>query len=862
MERVIHFDYLANQDLIEPMFNCTNGAVGSDTMGCSALIAWLEEQLGIIKFEPEQRLFAFYRILSKHAKTNKAICRSFEKNPIATARVVMSWFDGLTLIGWRGEALKDERLQRFGFLTDLYNEACDTIAGKSDALRIEQCIERLQGCQLQLNRLVLAQPKYLLPNIWQQLFCALVDKNVAMKELPLADSQASNKSNVKLISAGGVIDAADIAAQYVSLNGKSADDILVVSEYGTIIDQALGQYSLPSAGFKTKVDTRLITQIVPAMLNTLSGSYSIECLVTLFKHPLWLGNRAESKTLANKLVSSLGIGNEKWEEAKTDVLQQNPELKEWLAAIEEPEPNAEQIKKAVEGLRLKALKVQKPVYREFARQCNVILDVLTTATTEFSQNQWTKLLKELGVGQMPMMEPLAQVGRTTSCHGVMRPGHLSTSPDITLWVGPYSLPGYTLPDWYQPEFDALSDSYDVFSREHDLKLQRNSWNQFIEQTSKELLIVDFDNEALTHPLFDELSVLHKLTHESWSDYLAKQNSKAVIKDYNTESLYPYARVGRINKALPIASDMSASRLERLIFKPSDFVLNYSTKLRDYDIKLPAVDNRARGIYAHALFEAYFTENPTPDKWIDLESWEEQHHERVFKQRALVFLEPGAHYDLQSVREQAKKALTSLVNTFLQSGVIKVTPELSVKNWPLNLAGRTFKATGSIDLLLEKEDGNVMVLDAKWSNSGDKHKETLEGGCAVQLYTYASIYEQSKKRWPEVGYFIIKDQAFLLRNNDFLQGQGVTQVDFKFSSIAESWQTTNELAAWRFEQLERGEIELNNPGCDEIAGVTYPEDDDLKGIISAYREANSDKERIGDKYSDYRYLLGWPKATAE
>jgi hypothetical protein len=248
MERIIHFDYLAGQELVEPDYNGKAGCVGSDSMGREGLLTWLEEQLGIEVFESEQRLFAFYRLLNQYETVDTYIHRSFEKNPIATARVIMSWFDGLTLLGWRGEAFNDERLQRFRFLTGLYDKACNCIAGKSEALRIEQCLEKLQTCQIQLNTLVLAQPLSLLPDIWQSLVGVLADKNITIKETPLAGTQASKNSSVSLLSAAGVVDAASITAQYLSLNAADAKNILVVSHYGTAIDQALNQYSLPSAG--------------------------------------------------------------------------------------------------------------------------------------------------------------------------------------------------------------------------------------------------------------------------------------------------------------------------------------------------------------------------------------------------------------------------------------------------------------------------------------------------------------------------------------------------------------------------------------------------------------------------------------
>jgi hypothetical protein len=864
MERVIYFNFLASQDLVEPANSDGNGNIGSDRMGCAALLDWLEEQLGTASFESEQRLFAFYQLLNQYIVPGHSIYESFSKNPMATSRVILSWFDALTLIGWRGEELADKRLKRLAFLSEVYINACQSIAGQSDALRIEQCLKMLGTYQLQVNKIVIAQPKTLLPSIWQSLFDALAVRDIIIIENPIVELTQC-PSNVIHILASGVIDAASITAQYLSLCAKTAGNALIVSEDGAVIDKALSSYSMPSAGFKDTSDTRLITQIIPAMVNTLNGTYSIENMVVLFSHPLWLGKDTPSKKLASKLVTSLGIDNDEWEAEKKEVLQQNPELADWLAAIESAEQNVPQFCKAIASTRLKALKKQQPIYREFARQCQVILDVLESPNSEFSHKQLAKILKELSVGQLPMSEPLAQVASSNESHGLLQPGHLNISPDQTLWVGPYFKPNYKLPDWYQPELEALAERYVMFNHQDDLELQRNSWNHFLQQTQHHLVVVDFDSEKITHPLFDELEAAGKVKRMLWTDYLLELESERIERSYSTKALFPYAKATTINQALQISDTISASRLEKLIFKPSDFVLSYIVKLRDYNIELPVANNRSAGLYTHALFEAYFNAHPTPNSWDRIEAWEEDNHSKLFKEHALVYLESGVQFDKQSVRDQSARALVELVKILKRSGVVRVTAELNVKDWDLVIASRTFKAIGSIDLLLEKSDGNVMILDTKWTNSSSKkHTKALEKGFAIQLYTYAAMYYQKHKRWPDVGYFIVKEREFLVDDRGFLQGDSINNINFAFDNVAMAWETTKELAAWRLEQFENGKIELNNPGCEPLEGVSYPDDAQLKEIIVAYWNTNKGdyKERLNDRYSDYRYLLGWPRKMTD
>lgn len=163
MERIIYFDYLSSLESVQPAKEDSSSAVGSDRMGSDAPLECLEEQLGIASFELEQRLFAFYQLLNEQMTPELEIYDSFNKNSMATTRVVMSWFDALTLIGWRGERFEDSRIKRFSFLTDLYSIASGYVALQSTALRINQCILYLNSYLIQLNKIVLAQPKNSMP---------------------------------------------------------------------------------------------------------------------------------------------------------------------------------------------------------------------------------------------------------------------------------------------------------------------------------------------------------------------------------------------------------------------------------------------------------------------------------------------------------------------------------------------------------------------------------------------------------------------------------------------------------------------------------------------------------------------------
>lgn len=860
MERTIYFNYLASQDLIEPAADGRVDNIGKDRMGCTALLDWLEGQLGIASFEPEQRLFAFYQLLNEHITPEHRIYDSFNKNSMATSRVVMSWFDALTLIGWRGERFEDGRLERFSFLSDIYSRAWGSIAAQSTALRIKQCLLHLDNNFVQLNKIVLAQPKTLMPLIWQGLFDKLEHSGIDVID-SISTENSKSEADVLLIPASGVIDAASITAQYLSMHSGSSGDALLVTSDGCIVDQALAGFSMPSAGFKETSDSRLVTQVLPAILNTLSGDFSIENMVALLTHPLWIGDYVLSKKLAKKLVASLGIGNSEWEELEGELVNQNPELIDWLTAIKSNEANLFQFAKAIEAIRAKALKRQDSIYSEFARQCKIILEVLDKSSDVTTLNHLSKILRELGVGQLQMQETIAQVAEFDVCHGLLQPGHVSIKPEKTLWVGPYFNGQYTLPDWYQSEVDALTERYDVFSRHDDLAIQRNSWNHFLKQTQHNLVIIDFDSETITHPIFDELCAVNKVKVKHWADYLLDIDSERVEKRYDTNPLIFYKKVADINQPVPTSSEMSASRLEQLIFKPSEFVLSHCAMLRDNSIELPVADNRSKGIYAHALFEAYFNANPIVDNWSDVDTWEQEHYWELFKQHALVYLEPGASFEMQSIREQSTRALKQLIQTFKLSGVVRVTSELSVNELPINIAAKRFIAKGSIDLLLEKQDGSVMVLDAKWTNSSSKkHTKALEKGFAIQLYTYAAIYHQKYNIWPHVGYFIIKEGEFLIDDRNFISGDDVTPLKFAFDNVAAAWHVTKELASWRLDQLDQGKIELNNPGCEPVDQVSYPEDAELKKIIVEYWKVNSkkDPDYFGDRFSDYRHLLGWRK----
>ena len=116
--------------------------------------------------------------------------------------------------------------------------------------------------------------------------------------------------------------------------------------------------------------------------------------------------------------------------------------------------------------------------------------------------------------------------------------------------------------------------------------------------------------------------------------------------------------------------------------------------------------------------------------------------------------PGKRSELEGFRLRFRASLLRL-HTHLQAA--KVEQVESEKEFEAETALGLLH--GSTDLLLSFGGSREAVIDMKWAGTS-KYRKVLEQGSHLQLAVYAFLQERASKRWPAVGYYILREGDLL------------------------------------------------------------------------------------------------------
>ena len=873
---IVPLEYCVSLNFIERQHALQlNNGLGQQHLGRLAFLSLLESRLALPVIEEQTRQEAMLALLSGSLTQQDTPYQSFQISPGVVSRQLLSWYDTLTLAGWQGEAVHDQALSRFGILVKLYPLLSQSYAKWSEAERIKRLINVLSSEQTGIKRITLEQPQALYPACWQGLFKAL-SQGLILVDAPLQItlSHDNRKAAIYRVKTGGALASCYAAAQL--WDNYKPSRALVVTELGGLIDQVFDSYQLPVVGFSSEGANRLAIQIVNLACRLFDGQYQFETLHAILVHPLCPIEFSVAQQLARSLANNKGFA-ESWPQLLADL---PVDQQSWFQQLpKQADDNKDKLITLLKAVQSKCAKrfavtdnpVDKALYGVLSTKLTTIVDKIAELSTQ-STLEISRFLEDAQLIQQSSHAQMGAVNAQYRIEGLAQPGILWHQPELTLWCGPYLQSEHQLPDWHKSEWQSLSQNYPAFSPDALLQLQHYDWQHFLanvaQNANQTLVIFEHSTESTTHPLFDE--VLHKCKPRTieWSQLLnvsVIETSQAPVcaDEVKHLPLPANSRYLKLSVDIPVTDDMSASRFEKLIFKPSDFVLNYIAKLRKQRLEQVEVDNMLKGNVAHKVFETFFKAYPNSSQWLaantKLDNWISQHFTVIAEQYALPLLEAGQHLEQLKLQQTINRALQALLNYFSANGIVKVQSELSLQGITLKIGQHHFNLLGNIDFVLTNQQGEVFLLDAKWSNSGDKKSKELEENRAVQLYFYAAAYHQAFKIWPKVGFFIVESiqvvcdslSASFFSNSD-------VQIVKNAEPIGHSWQVFETLANWRFEQFRDGLLELNDPRF-EI--TEKPNDVAAMEILTCYQKSQkADKER--DPYSDYRYLVGWATEGAQ
>jgi ATP-dependent helicase/nuclease subunit B len=194
---------------------------------------------------------------------------------------------------------------------------------------------------------------------------------------------------------------------------------------------------------------------------------------------------------------------------------------------------------------------------------------------------------------------------------------------------------------------------------------------------------------------------------------------------------------------------SPSGMETLLACRLAWVLRYGARLRIHGpAALPDMD-RLTGSFVHRVLQRLFESRAAaPDgsagRARDI-------FERLLPQEAAPLLQPG------------QEATRARALTLLTEAVAVLTRRLAASGLEVEAVERTLRRPmpngtvleGRLDLLLRRPSDNLrLVLDAKWTRSGKRHRAALAGDESVQLAAYAWLAEALG--WNvNAGYFLLR-----------------------------------------------------------------------------------------------------------
>ena len=282
---------------------------------------------------------------------------------------------------------------------------------------------------------------------------------------------------------------------------------------------------------------------------------------------------------------------------------------------------------------------------------------------------------------------------------------------------------------------------------------------------------------------------------------------------------------------------SFSSLEKLLFNPYQWLLQYPARLQPSSIINLSNDFRMLGNLAHGLVEQFFLHpNALSMSVSAFDDWFDDAFKTMVDQEGAILRTPGRRADLEGFRYRLLKSMQSLREQVAKAGMVCVVPEQKVSG---HFPGG--ELVGSADLVMQNGRGERAVVDMKWSGV-KKFPEKLRQNRHLQLAIYAELLRQENGQWPSVAYYIL-DKARFFAPDDHIFPDAVVMPSANEENTAQLWQRFLTTWRWRVAQIQSGQFEV------VLDSIPVTED-------STPPEHGMAMETLNQAYNDYRTLAGW------
>jgi RecB family exonuclease len=719
------------------------------------------------------------------------------------------------------------------------------------------------------------------------------DSDLAVLQRQLLKKDKGNEE-IQLKGDGSVIVLRDgspqLSAEWISRFShaqltEEASVAVLASDHGATLDDSLTKAGFPRLGFSDTSFWRPVFQVLPLSLEVLWKPLDPTVLLQFLTHPMGPIPANIRRPLAEVVASEPGIGGDTWthavekavakaidgkpskeaEQLKSDLRER---LQFWLAS---PRFDA-QAGADMGTLKERVRRVSSWLSNAYAVQEDE--DVASLYGAALSQSdellRTLKRLEAVGVERLPR-ESLRRLVEAVRGTGTSRPGrpwqcepgqpqlHRTVSPaaflepvNTVIWWGcdharlPSNYP------WSTAELVSLAkNGIELLPLSTQLEWQAKSWLRPICAAAERLVLVLHDNADGHHPVFDQLLAVAEGWVEVRVDRVMREpDLLSMIGDLpKTQTIHQKDLPRKVRwwqlpegVAFTPREQESFSSLDKFLYGPYQWVLNYQAKIRPGALFEIDDGSRLKGTLAHELFERFFEAHEAIGsiKRSEVESWARTAMDSLIEEKGAVLLMPGRQSEKEDFIATVLRALLEFVRHLQSAEVVKVQMEE-------DLAGKFIGGgvRGTVDLIATNTRGECAIVDIKWGGF-DYRRKTLVESRYLQLAIYAQLAHPVLKQWPALGYFIIRDARMLVLDNPYFPNAVIERPE-NGESLLEFWQRAENTWKWRKKQIESGLIEVTVTG-------TEPDQDSSPG------DAGLPMPDTFDAFDDYTVLTGWDERS--
>ncbi len=855
---------------------------------------------------PGEALLSYQTCLQELDEGNRFYSRSFRVDALGVTRTLLDWRAQWYEAGWQGKfgGAVSARLTDMAAVEARARGRVPLSPGQR-AQRITAALD--EGLDPHIDRVVLHDRVSDFPAAWQHVLARLTTEIASSvtpaPAAPLGSDLRRIQETLIELTAGdeGVKRAPeqlaadnsvivvraisrDLSAQAIGeylLKTQGLDDTVVVAEHdGIILDNAFERIGLPRAGFQHYSRFRAVAQVLKLSLGLLWQPINPHLLLQFLIHPVGPLPDHVRSTLAEAVAREPGVGGTSWREA-LDIIRDRmlqkfgrsegeaatllEEIRYWLESERfDPEAGAplgtlvERTQRCTTWLARKLHATEDSSDIELFAVAQAQGDALIAALKSLlARGEHTvkriileRLIDEVS-GYAADPATFAQAGHVRATN---TPAAISQTWRTVVWWDMAARVSSLSYAWSEAELRQLvSEGVALPSVDARIDSRMRSWLRPISNAQSQLILVIHDRDEGHHPLWSRLESLFQDFAETRIENSllgAGSSTRIAALDIPTDELtlrpLPTPRRwwqlpgGSVIQPRPAES---YSSLNKLIYYPHEWVLQYAAKLRRGRAADLASEHLLCGNLAHRLFENFFRLHPDWPKRdrTAAQAWLGEYLPLLIAREGALLCEPGSGVRREQVTTILTNAFARLLDHLQNARIETATAE----EW-LEVPFKDIGLRGAIDLVLRDTRGREIVLDVKWSGEKRRSEELAEGRY-LQLAAYAYMRQRASKSsdWPYHAYFIVETGNVLAPDASVFPD--AIEVPEAAGGIGTLWARASVAHDWRRAQLTALRIEVNAAGTEPTAESASPTNA-LETTIPP------------DAFDEFTWLTGWDEGA--